>query len=140
MTLCTEGDITGIIELLQVLSTASTEDDDEEEETMPPSALLRFQDPLDNSRTGLHKAIENQQQETVWLLLWLASKLPTEAFPEEVRQAAVTLGAGREFVAGDGDGEDVRALRDGEGRNAEDVARSVGGWEGMVEGGLLRNS
>jgi hypothetical protein len=67
---CAEGDVSGIVELLQNL-----EEEEEDEESMSPGEILRFQDPLDGMQTGLHVGILRAQQEVVWLLLWLASGL-----------------------------------------------------------------
>lgn len=63
MTLCGEGDIGGIIELLKAI------EEDSDEGDLSPSELLRFQDPLDGGKCGLHVAIEKSQMEVVWLLL-----------------------------------------------------------------------
>lgn len=129
MTMCAEGDVSGIMELLQDI------DEIEEEGAMSPAEILRFQDPLDGMKTGLHVAIERSQQETVWLLLWLASGLQTHVFPEEVAQAAATMGADRETAAG----VDIRSLRNEQEQTAEDVARSMGNsWAGLLGAGILR--
>lgn len=118
LTMCAEGDVAGIIELLKAI------EEDRDEDEMSPQELLRYQDPLDGMKTGLHMAMEKDQQEAVWLLLWLASSLPTGVFPEEVAQAAQVMGAGRETA----EGTDIRSLRDEQHRTAEDVARSMGGY------------
>jgi len=129
MIMCAEGDVSGIIELLKDI------DEEEDEESMSPAEILRFQDPLDNRKTGLHVAIERMQQEAVWLLLWLASGLNTEVFPEEVSQAAERMGAGRDTA----DGIDIRSLRDEQERTAEDAAGSMGNrWAGLLGAGVLR--
>jgi hypothetical protein len=117
---------------LRRLLQALTEDADEDD--VSPTDLLRYQDVIDCGKTGLHVALEKEQQETVWLLLWLASGLPTEAFPQEVKQAAQTMQAGR----GTSGGVDIRGLRDEEGRTAEDVARGNGVWAGLLGAGVLR--
>jgi len=116
MTMCAEGDVCGIVELLKNI------DENEDEESMSAAEILRFQDPLDGMRTGLHVAIESMQQEAVWLLLWLASGLNTEVFPEEVAQAVEMMGAGRDAAGG----VDIRSLRDEQARTAEDVAGTRG--------------
>jgi hypothetical protein len=59
-----EGDLAGIIELLKAI------DEDSDEGDMTSAELLRYQDPLDGMKSGLHVAIEKSQQEVVWLLLW----------------------------------------------------------------------
>ncbi|TVY75985.1 hypothetical protein LSUE1_G006449, partial [Lachnellula suecica] len=124
LTMCSEGDVAGIIELLMAI------EEDRDEEDMSPAELLRYQDPLEGMKTGLHMAVEKNQQEAVWLLLWLASSVPTNAFPEEVAQAAQEMGAGRETASG----VDLRSLRDEQHRSAEDVARGMGGSLGRLGG------
>jgi hypothetical protein len=124
---CAEGDVTGILELLKDV-------ENEEEEGMSPGEILRWQDPLDGMKTGLHVALLRAQQEVVWLLLWLASDLTTQAFPEEVSQTAQVMGADRGRMGG----VDIRSLADGQGRTAEDVARSVGNtWTQLLGKGVL---
>ncbi|KAE9378054.1 hypothetical protein N431DRAFT_435218 [Stipitochalara longipes BDJ] len=126
MTMCAEGDVSGIVELLQNL--------EEEEESMSPEEILRFQDPLDRMQTGLHVSILRSQQEVVWLLLWLASGLSTQAFPEEVSRAAQVMGADRATARG----VDIRSLRDEQGQTGEDLARMTGNvWAPLVERGIL---
>jgi hypothetical protein len=126
---CAEGDVSGIVELLQNL-----EEEEEDEESMSPGEILRFQDPLDGMQTGLHVGILRAQQEVVWLLLWLASGLRTQAFPEEVSRAAQVMGADR----GTAGGVDIRGLRNEQGQTGEDLARTTGGvWVPLVDGGVL---
>ena len=128
--MCAEGDVGGIMELLQAIE----EDSDEGE--MSPSEILRFQDPLDEGKSGLHVAIERSQQEVVWLLLWLASGIQTQTFPEEVSQVAETLGAGRQTA---GEGADIRSLADELGRKPADVAASMGNtWASLLQAGVLQ--
>jgi len=115
-TMCGEGDVTGIVELLNAL------EEDPDEEDMLAKDLLRFQNPLDGGKSGLHVALERSQQESVWLLLWLASLLPTEQFPEEVLKAAETMGAGRSTA----EGVDIRSLKDENGLSAEQYAERMG--------------
>lgn len=127
--MCAEGDVGGIVELLNAI------EEDRDEDDMSPTDLLRYQDPLEGMKTGLHMALEKNQQEAVWLLLWLASSLPTGAFPEEVTEAAQVMNAGRSTA----EGTDIRSLRDEEYRTAEEVAASLGGvWAGLVGAGVLR--
>ncbi|TVY30499.1 putative esterase [Lachnellula hyalina] len=129
LTMCAEGDVAGVVELLKAI------EEDRDEDDMSPAELLRYQDPLDEMKTGLHMAIEKNQQEAAWLLLWLASSLPTAAFPDEVTQAAQVMNAGRETA----DAADIRSLRDVQHRTAEDWAQNMGGvWAGLVGAGVLR--
>jgi hypothetical protein len=129
LTMCAEGDVGGIVELLKAF------EEDSDEGDMSPAELLRYQDPLDGNKTGLHVAIEKNQQETVWLLLWLASEFPSSAFPDEVSRAAHVIGAGRETARG----PDLRGLRDERGRSAEDVAGTMGStWAALLARGVLK--
>lgn len=128
LTMCGEGDVAGIVELLQAIN------EDPDEDDMPTAELLRYQDPLDGMKTGLHIAIEKSQQESAWLLLWLASGLPTTSFPGEVVQASGAMGAGRETAQG----PDIRSLRDEQNRTALDVAGTMGStWAGLLGTGAL---
>ena len=106
----------------------------EDEESMSPAEILRFQDPLDGMKTGLHVAVLHEQRKVAWLLLWLVSGLSTQAFPEEVSQAAQAMGADRDTALG----VDIRSLVDESSRTAEDVARSMGNtWALLLGGGVL---
>ena len=123
--MCSEGDVGGIVELLQDVTSEGADAD----------GLIRYQDPLAGMKSGLHLAVEGQQEEVVWLLLWLSSRIPSDSFPPVARQAAEAMGLGRLNVDTDGD---VRALRDSEGRTAEDVAQmNQGAWEALLETGVL---
>jgi hypothetical protein len=129
MTMCGEGDVAGIIELLKAL------EEDADEGDMSPGQLLRWQDPLDGMKTGIHVAIERGQQEVVWLLLWFASGLQTQSFPSEVAQAAEAMGFTRQTA----NGADIRRLRDEQERTAADVAQSMGNaWTGLLMAGVLQ--
>ena len=129
--MCAEGDVSGIVQLLKDL------EDNEDVEEMSSGEILRYQDPLDGMKTGLIVAVLKGQQEVVWLLLWLASGLHTQAFPEEVSRAAQVMGADRATATASG--VDIRALSDEQSRTAEDWARSMGDTWGVLLGeGLLR--
>jgi hypothetical protein len=128
MTMCAEGDVAGIVELLKVI------EDDHDDEDMAPAQLLRYQDPLDGMMTGLHVAIEKSKEEVVWLLLWLASDLPTNVFPGEVVQLAQLMGADR-VPSREGD---IRGLRDEQERTAADTASSMGSvWANLLTARVL---
>lgn len=134
MIMCSEGDVGGIIELLQ---TAREDFDEDEAGAMSPSNILRYQDPLGNvaMKTGLHLAIEREQQEVVWLLLWLASDLPERQFPDEAVHAAASMNARRPDMSRE---TDIRSLRDAQGQTAEDVATAQGGvWTAFLHSGIL---
>lgn len=118
----------GIIELLD------RAEEDLEDGEMSAAQLLRYQDPLSSMKSCLHMAIERSQQEAAWALLWLASDLPSAAFPEAVSQAAQAMGAERESTRG----LDIRNLRDDHGRTAGAFAGSMGDtWAEMLGAGLL---
>lgn len=144
MTMCAEGDVGGTVELLQNIAAGGYDDDEDEgeekpgEEEMSAAQILRYQDPLDGNKNALQLALENGQSEIVYLLLWLASKVPDEDFPEQIVHAASTIGAGRELADG---GVDIRELRDEMGRGPGDVAIEIGGqWQNLVMAGLLKSS
>ncbi|KAH8596389.1 hypothetical protein B0O99DRAFT_114927 [Bisporella sp. PMI_857] len=128
LTMCAEGDGAGIVELLQAI------EEDSDEGDMSPSDILRYQDPLDSMKTGLHVAVEKQQKEIVWVLLWLGADIPEHAFPEEVIQAAQTMNAGRNATQG----PDIRKFQDGQGRTAGDIALNMGDtWTSLLGAGFL---
>ncbi|KAI1081328.1 hypothetical protein F5B20DRAFT_60870 [Whalleya microplaca] len=128
--LCSEGDVGGIVELLR-----DAEQGDAEEPRMNAAQLIRYQDPLANAKSGLHLAVEKGREEVVWLLLWIASTLPADAFPAEAMQAADAMGLQRPSELSS---EDIRALTDDQGRTAEAVAAQMGhAWAAMVERGVL---
>ncbi|CAJ2502660.1 Uu.00g100540.m01.CDS01 [Anthostomella pinea] len=128
--MCCEGDFGGIVELLRDADQA-----DGEEPTMDPAQLLRYQDPLADKKSGLHLAVEKRQEEVVWLLLWIASSLSTETFPEPAMQAAQAMGLHRPATSAS---DDIRSLRDDQGRTAETVAAEMGGvWAAMLQAGAL---
>ncbi|RYP18110.1 hypothetical protein DL765_004122 [Monosporascus sp. GIB2] len=128
--MCAEGDVEGIIELLR-----DAEQGDGEEPAMAAPQLIRYQDPLANMKSGLHLAMERGQEEVVWLLLWMASTLPTHAFPEAAVQAAQAVGIQRLETS---PSKDIRALKDGSGRSAEDVAAEMDGvWAALLQAGVL---
>lgn len=130
--MCGEGDVTGIVELLQAVDG----DDDEEGDSLDAAALLRYQDPLHGMRSGLHLAIEKNQEEVFWLLLWLASNLPAETFPGAVAQTTAAMGLQKAEVRSEA--EDIRFLRDDQGRTPADLCSESGGqWQRFVEGGLF---
>ncbi|KAK8056469.1 hypothetical protein PG993_001696 [Apiospora rasikravindrae] len=113
--MCSEGDVGGIVELLQDL--------EQDETSMSAGKLIRYQDPLAANKTGLHLAVEKGQEEVLWLLLWLASPLATELFPEAALAVAQSMSLQRRSTSAD----DIRAFQDNQGRTAEAVAASLGG-------------
>ncbi|KAI2469484.1 hypothetical protein F4781DRAFT_217505 [Annulohypoxylon bovei var. microspora] len=128
--MCSEGDIDGIVGILRDADQAEGS-----ESAMSATQLIRYQDPLEDSKSGLHLAVEKGQDEVVWLLLWIASTLPTGAFPGPVVQAAQAMGIQRPSTLCS---EDIRALKDNQGRTAEAVAAQMGGfWTAVLQSGTL---
>ncbi|KAF6821773.1 hypothetical protein CMUS01_11352 [Colletotrichum musicola] len=128
--MCSEGDIQGVVELLR----------DANEELSGDVArlgqLIRYQDPLAGAKSALHVAVEKCQEEVVWLLLWIASPVPTDLFPDSARQVADALQIVR--LTND-NAEDIRALRTDAGQTAEDVAKSMPArWTALIGAGILR--
>ncbi|KAI5861250.1 hypothetical protein GGS23DRAFT_598774 [Durotheca rogersii] len=128
--MCSEGDVGGIVELLRDAERA-----DGDEPRLSTLQLVRYQDPLGGSKSGLHLAVERRQTDVVWLLLWIASTLPAGVFPDPVRQAVETMGIQRPSIPSS---DDIRALRDNRGRTAEAVAAQTGGrMAAMMDTGVL---
>ncbi|OHF01494.1 hypothetical protein CORC01_03250 [Colletotrichum orchidophilum] len=128
--MCAEGDVEGIVSLLQDANEELAGD------VTQLGQLIRYQDPIAGGRSALHVALDKAQEEVVWLLLWIASRLPTDAFPVAARQAAEAL----QIVRLTNDvGEDIRALRTENGTTAEDVAKGMPAhWGALLEAGMLR--
>lgn len=123
--MCSEGDVGGIVELLGEASDQASD----------LTSLVCYQDPLSSMKTGLHLAVENRQEEVLWLLLWLSSTLPNTAFPGPARHSAESMGIGRLSATSDGD---VRGLRDAQGRTAEDLAQQLQEfWSPLLDTGVL---
>ncbi len=86
-------------------------------------------------KSGLHFAIENSKQEIFWLLLWLASDVPEEKFPEEAICVARSVNASRESTVSD---VDIRSLRNAQGQTAGTVANAIGGvWSPLLQSGIF---
>ncbi|KAK4665526.1 hypothetical protein QC763_402330 [Podospora pseudopauciseta] len=124
-TLASEGDTAGILELLADV-------DADEDITLSLPQLLCWQDPLNESKTAMHLALENEQEEVFWLLLWLESGVHTSVFPEQVMQSCEGVGLPRRGTVPQE--EDVRFIKDGKGRTAGDLCRELGGaWGSYAE-------
>jgi hypothetical protein len=95
--MCAEGDTLGVIELIEEVSDSYSPND------MNPKDLIRYQDPFNGLKTGLHLAVEKQQYEMMWLMLWLGSHIPDEHFPPDCYEYA--SGIGRDTA----DAPDIRA-------------------------------
>ncbi len=123
--MCAEGDVAGIVDVLQDFDAGRLAD------------ILGYQDPLAGLKSALHVAVDRSQVDVAWLLLWLVSRLPGDAFPPDARRDAEALRIRRLPVA---PGRDIRALRNESGQTAEQVARRLGGaWLPLLEAGVLRS-
>ncbi|KAI0148704.1 hypothetical protein GGR57DRAFT_227542 [Xylariaceae sp. FL1272] len=130
-TMCGEGDIDGIVDLLRDVD--QTEGD---ADTLSAANIIRYQDPLADMKSGLHLAVEQQKEEVVWLLLWIASTLRTDAFPQPLRMIAIAMGLERPNTSTT---DDIRALQDTRGRTAETIAaENADAWTVILEGGVLQ--
>lgn len=143
---CREGDVEAIVGLL------GDEDADEEEEEEDGEGegcddekcdetekdridVLRYQDSIGSMESALHIAIRHSRTEVAWLLLLLASTMPTSEFPPEVLQTAEQLQLSREEQRGK---VDIRTLKDERGMTAADVATILGGiWNDWLISGRL---
>ncbi|KAK2021162.1 hypothetical protein LX32DRAFT_646680 [Colletotrichum zoysiae] len=128
--MCAEGDVQGVVDLLQDANEELAGD------VVQLAQLIRYRDPLAGGMSALHLALDKEHDEIVWLLLWIASPLPTDLFPVSARQAAEALRIVRltNDVA-----EDIRALRTDAGQTAEDVARTKPArWGALLDAGILR--
>lgn len=135
---CREGDHRAIADLLKSCNENDDNDDEDMEDDGPTKSaddVLRYQDPIGDSQSGLHAAAANGHREVAWLLLLLASNYSELEFPALVFQEAAALGVMRE----EQDGKvDIRSLKDAHGRTAEDVARETGVvWNGWIGNGRL---
>ncbi|KAI3342445.1 hypothetical protein F4824DRAFT_203514 [Ustulina deusta] len=129
--MCSEGDVDGIVDLLRDI-----DQEDGEEPVLPPAQLIRYRDPLANMKSGLHLAIEQGREEVVWLLLWIASPLRTDAFPGPLREIAQAMGLQRPVIP---PSDDIRALKDDRGRVAEAIAAErEGPWVTLLHSNVLR--
>ncbi|KAL8999785.1 MAG: hypothetical protein Q9169_001458 [Polycauliona sp. 2 TL-2023] len=135
---CAEGDVGAILELINDDNGGDEEDVgmSDEGEAIKTIDVLRYQDPMGSLSTGLHVAISNGREEIVWLLLFIASSLELRFFPQDVLEAARTLGAIREEQTGK---VDIRILEDSHHLTAENLAQKLGGmWEPWVKSERLR--
>lgn len=123
--MCAEGDLDGLIELLYHSG----------DQVPDFGAMVRYQDPLSAMKSGLHLAVENRQEGVAWLLLWLSSSLPSDAFPAEARQSVESIGLGRLEVDTT---TDIRGLVDGDGRTAAALSTYLGSpYLRLAEAGTL---
>ncbi|TPX15817.1 uncharacterized protein E0L32_000151 [Thyridium curvatum] len=138
LTMCAQGDVMGIVGLLQDMDGEDEDGDGDDEARSPPlpvNKLLRYQDPLGGMRSGLHVAVENNQEEAFFMLLFLASRLATSDFPAAVVESAQQVGLGRPEQGSD---PDIRTLADDKGDGPEAYARKAGGkWAQWAEAGVF---
>ncbi|KAF2967614.1 hypothetical protein GQX73_g5924 [Xylaria multiplex] len=128
--MCSEGDVDGIVDLLRDI-----DEENGEEPALSPAQIIRYQDPLTNMKSGLHLAIEQGREEVVWLLLWIASPLRTDAFPGPLREIAQAMGLQRPVTP---PSDDIRALKDDRGRAAEAIAAErEGPWVTLLQSNVL---
>jgi hypothetical protein len=141
--MCAEGDVEGIVELLRDAAAAAAAEEEEEvvvwdspTHTAQIVQLVCYQDPLAGMKTGLHLAIERGQVEVAWLLLWIASTLSTDFFPDQARSVAQSLQIGRLDIQL---AQDIRSFMDVNGRTADQLAQRLQGpWAAFVEASVLR--
>ncbi|KAM0272230.1 hypothetical protein ACHAQH_008772 [Verticillium albo-atrum] len=127
--MCSEGDASGIVELLHDASAELGGD------TVQLGHLIRYRDPLNSNKSGLHLAVERGREEVFWLLLWLASSLPTDSFPDSARDIAKAAHIGRLDISGD----DIRSLQSDAGKSPYDIAQRMPDQWGIInETGILR--
>ncbi|KAJ8108446.1 hypothetical protein ONZ43_g6423 [Nemania bipapillata] len=128
--MCGEGDVDGIVDLLRDIDR-----DGGGEPVLSPAQLIRYQDPLADMKSGLHLAIEQGREEVVWLLLWIASPLRTDAFPGPLREIAQAMDLQRPDTSSF---DDIRALKDDRGRAAEAIAAELEGpWAALLQANVL---
>lgn len=133
---CAEGDVGAILQITNGQGDEDFSANGNGNGSAKPIDVLRYQDSLGSMGTGLHLAIENGHEEVAWLLLFLASSLEAKHFPEDVLQAAETLGAKREEQTGR---VDIRIMEDGAHRTAENLARQLGGkWDEWIQSERLK--
>ena len=113
--MCAEGDVEGIAQLLKDIG---------DDEGIDPGTLIRFQNSLADDKSGLHLAVENSQDDVIWLMLWLSSSLPLDAFSQRVQEVARSRGVDRIDTS---EANDIRALKDSSGKTAEDRFREKHG-------------
>ena len=122
--MCSEGDIGGMVELLQEAA----------DEGIDPATVVGYQDPLAGMQSGLHAAVRRGQAESAFLLLWICSNVPDNAFPEAARQAVQAMGVGRIPTTVNGD---IRNLKDSQGTTAVQLAEQI---RGELTGGGMADS
>ena len=124
---CREGDVEAIIGVVMNSYSGASEEDDVD--------VLRYQDGLGDMSSGLHVAVQNDQEEVAWCLLLLASKLDLGRFPKQYLLAAEQFGFSSQNRLPE---PDIRSLQDAAGRTAVDIAQEKGSiWSKWTNEGLL---
>ena len=136
---CGEGDVEAIVNLLKdVEGEDEVEAEDGGERTSTAARdidILRYQDPIGSMRSGLHVAIQNEQEEVVWLLLYLASGLDLDKSPGQMLMATHDSGIRPEDRRPE---PDIRTLENAEGITPGLLARSMRtSWGSVLEDVLL---
>ncbi|KAF1810823.1 hypothetical protein P152DRAFT_84239 [Eremomyces bilateralis CBS 781.70] len=126
--LCRGGDenLDDLIEMLQDDDEGVDEEDGSATagaESGQPIDILRYQDTLGDLQTALHAAVASGSRRIVCLLLYLASTLDLQEFPDEVHALAVQYDITRPRQDGK---VDIRSLKDTEGRTAAMLAQEMG--------------
>lgn len=125
---CGQGDLEAMLGVLG-------DDQADEGEDVLAFDVLRYQDQLHDMKSALHAAVMSGNEQIVWILLYLASDMPHEQFPSELREEAQGMGLPRSNGPGN---VDIRTIKDKSGRTAEDVAREMGGsWDSWISSGRL---
>ncbi|KAL8388328.1 hypothetical protein RB595_009306 [Gaeumannomyces hyphopodioides] len=136
--MCAEGNAEELLAIIaDVDSPADDYDgDDDGAGGLTVGQLLRYQDPLDDMKSPLHVAVEKNQAQVALLLLYMASGLPEDSFPGDALEVAKGLGLRRPTLPSPED--DIRALKDANGRTAEEYAYQAGGpWIQFIEAGMF---
>jgi hypothetical protein len=105
--------------------------------TLDVSALMRWQNPLDNNKSTLMVAVEENQIDPFYLLLWTASRAPEEAFPRRLLTSVQQSGIARPPCGP----VDIRSIQDANGDTAKDYAQRMGGeWQFLVDVGMFEHA
>jgi len=131
---CREGDQDAVLDLLA--ATENPEDDDvegnddedlmddemAEPQQMTSAHVMRYRDPLGGMESALHIGVLKRNAELVWLMLLLASHLPVDLVPTDLKQVADVAGLAR----GDQTGlVDMRTLKDRNGMTASEYSEII---------------
>lgn len=94
------------------------------------NALALYQEPLADMKSALHFAVEYRRERAIWLMLWLASTIPSGSFPNRIRSSLKFRGVLRLYIRDGVDIDlDIRSLHDSHGRTAQHIAQAAS-WGG----------